>query len=82
MAIRLTEERRALLQARLDEAEEVLHLFATGQHTVTLKDGAGQERTFNAADQDKLERYLDSLRRQLGIGGSRLYIPGYGARSF
>lgn len=82
MPARLSEERRALLQARIDEAEEVLHLLATGQHTVTLKDGAGEERTFNAANQVNLERYLDSLRRQLGQAPSRIVSPGFGRRGF
>lgn len=55
----------ATLEARLEEAEEALHLVLIGQSvTVTAYDGHRTE--YSPAREGELRRYIGRLRRDLG----------------
>lgn len=53
------------LQQRLTEAEEALHQVMVGQ-SVTVVGYDGHRTEFAPADESRLRRYIQSLRRQLG----------------
>ena len=78
MAVPLTPQRRALLEARLADCEAALQKLLTGTLSVTLKDGAGQEETMQPVDIAVLERRLEALQVQLGQGSGRGLRIGFG----
>lgn len=62
----LTEEQRALVQARLDEARAALHKLEIGEATVSLAYN-GESVTYSMADAGRLRQYIRSLEAQLGL---------------
>lgn len=62
----LTEEQRALTQARLDEARAALHKLEIGEAVVSLAYN-GESATYSAADAGRLRQYIRSLEAQLGL---------------
>lgn len=60
----------ATLQARLTEAEDALHAMMTGSQEVSVQ-YEGHAATFTRTSEDKLRRYIDSLKRQLGLPTGR-----------
>lgn len=62
----LTDEQRAILQTRYDEASEALHKLRTGAMVVQI--GTDTERLqYAAVDQARLAAYVASLQSQLGL---------------
>jgi hypothetical protein len=55
------------LTAWLAEAEQALHELNIGRRAVSISSSSGKSVSFTAADVGKLQTYIDSLRRQLGI---------------
>jgi len=55
----------ATLEARLTEAENALHTLLLGQ-TVTVVSYDGHRTEFKPADEGKLRRYVQELKRKLG----------------
>lgn len=60
----------ATLQARLAEAEAAMHALMTGTQEVSVQ-YEGHETTFSRTSEDRLRRYIDSLKRQLGMPTGR-----------
>lgn len=61
----LTEQERAVLSARLDEAREALHQLEIGRAEVSLNYN-GESITYAAASVGSLRQYIRSLEAQLG----------------
>lgn len=61
----LTEQERAVLLARLDEAREALHQLEIGRAEVSLNYN-GESIAFVAADRGSLRQYIRDLEAQLG----------------
>lgn len=61
----LTEQERAVLQARLEEAREALHQMEIGRAEVSLNYN-GEAITYAAANIGDLRQYVRSLEAQLG----------------
>ena len=59
----------AQLETRLSEAEAALHALNTGSQVAKLKDASGDEVEYTKADVGRLERYIASLKAQLGQAG-------------
>ena len=81
----LTAERRAVLEKRLEEAEDALHAFRTGQavSTISHSDGGSTRSTSFIAyrmEESMLKAHIDDLQRQLGVrcSGNQLhpFVPG------
>lgn len=66
----LTPERRALLQGRLDRAEEAYDRLMTGSSARVFVDQNGERIEYSVATKGNLSSYIASLQRQLGIGAS------------
>ena len=64
----------AELEQRLSEAETALHEINLGNKVVRLKDANGDEVQYGPADAPRLERYIASLKQQLGASTGR-YRP-------
>lgn len=62
----LSDAERAVLQARLAEAESALHELMIGGRGVSISSG-GKSVAFTAADTGRLQTYINQLKRQLGI---------------
>ena len=62
----LTPERRALLQGRLEQAENALHDLLMGNTTVSVA-YEGESVTFRQTDEAKLRRYIAELEAELGL---------------
>lgn len=56
----------ATLQARLDEAEDALHRLMIGASVVEVSYEDHQTK-FTRADEAKLRRYIQQLKRDLGL---------------
>jgi len=61
----LTEQERAVLLARLDEAREALHQLEIGRAEVSLNYN-GESMAFAAADRGSLRQYIRDLEAKLG----------------
>lgn len=61
----LTEQERAVLLARLDDAREALHQLEIGRSEVSLNYN-GEAMAFTAADRGSLRQYIRDLEAQLG----------------
>jgi hypothetical protein len=70
----LTDDERAVVTARLGEAETALHGLMIGRSTVSLAYD-GESVTYSQADEAKLRRYIADLKGQLGAGCGA-YRPG------
>lgn len=64
----LTPAERAVLQARLTDAETQYHLVMTGQTAKVFVDQNGERIEYNMASATRLAAYIAELKRQLGIG--------------
>lgn len=64
----MTPEQRAMLQRRLDDAEEQYHLLMTGQSARVFVDQNGERVEYATANAARLQSYIDDLKRQLGVG--------------
>ncbi|UTV37633.1 gpW family protein [Ensifer adhaerens] len=62
----LTEQERAALAARLEEAREALHQLEIGRSEVSLNYN-GEAMAFAAADRGSLRQYIRGLEAQLGL---------------
>jgi hypothetical protein len=62
----LTSEERAILQTRLTDAEQQLHLVVTGQAARVFVDQNGERIEYTAANRGSLQAYIMSLKSQLG----------------
>ncbi len=60
-----------VLKQRLAEAEEAQHQLAMGRSVVELKDSNGETVKYNQASMRQLGMYIQTLRAQIGCGGSR-----------
>ena len=62
----LSAEERATLEARLSDAEAQLHLVLTGQSARVFVDQNGERIEYTAANANRLQTYIMSLKSQLG----------------
>lgn len=62
----LTTEERAILQARLEDAESALHRLMTGQAARVIVDQNTERVEFAVANADRLRAYIQELRIKLG----------------
>jgi len=65
----MTNEQRAQLEARLAEAEQALHELTIGGRAVSISSG-GKTVSYTAGDLSRLDQYIASLKRQLGVSGA------------
>lgn len=63
----LTTEERALLTARLADAEAQYHLVLTGQTARVFVDQNGERIEYTSANAARLAAYIADLKRQLGL---------------
>lgn len=66
MAATLTAEERAVLEARLSEAETALHTALIGGHARVVVDSNGERVEFTATNTAKLRAYIEELKLALG----------------
>ena len=64
----LTPTERAVLQARLTDAETQYHLLMTGQTAKVFVDQNGERIEYQTATATRLSAYIMELKRQLGVG--------------
>ena len=67
MACELTPEERAVLLARLAEAEAALHQTMIGGGVREFTDQNGERIAYSTANRSGLIAYIASLRAQLGL---------------
>lgn len=67
----LTAERRAQLTKYLAEAEEALHLVATGRTARVFVDQTGERVEYGPTTMVQLNKYIFSLKVQLGLTGTQ-----------
>lgn len=63
----LTPEQRAVLETRLTEAENAYHQLAMGQAARVFVDQNGERIEYVAANANRLQTYITSLKYQLGV---------------
>lgn len=56
------------LQQRLAEAERAYHALMTGKTVVEFRDSNGENLKYNQSSMRSLGMYIESLKRQLGLG--------------
>lgn len=64
----ITPECRALLEARLKEAESAYHQLLLGGGIRVIKDQNGEQVEYTSANRQALYSYILQLRALLGIG--------------
>lgn len=65
----LTADQRTLLETRLTEAENAYHKIMLGGGVRVVVDQNGERVEFTAANAQRLNSYIFSLKSQLGIAG-------------
>lgn len=62
----LSETERQLISSRLADAQQQLHLLATGQAVRVVVDQNGERVEYGAATSANLQKYIAELQRTLG----------------
>ncbi len=71
----LTQERRLTLQGYLKDAEDALHKCAMGQTVKVFVDQTGERVEYGPANMATLNKYIFSLKAQLGIAVAGPALP-------
>lgn len=62
-------------QQKYDEASAALHQLKLGRGVVSITDQNGEKLTFQSANLQNLEAYVDELALELGIREKNKYHP-------